>query len=192
MGRAARNRHHYSLEEYLAFERSANVKHEYLDGEILAMTGATPEHNRICASVIALLSNRLAGRPCVVFTSDQRVRITGVNVETYPDVSVVCGKLKRHPQDRLALANPVLLVEVTSPSTASYDRGEKLDYYKRLPSLREVVIVSHSSRRVDVVRRERVGRWASESFTRGDSVVLASLDCELPIDAIYHDPLAGA
>src|SRR5688572_19821570 len=166
----------YSLEEYLILEQMSNVRHEYLDGHIYAMAGGTPEHGRLCANLITLLSNALRERPCTVFTSDVRVRIQATGFDTYPDVSVVCGRIEKDAADRNAVTNPVVLVEVTSTSTEAYDRGQKLDHYKRLPSLREVLIVAHAEPRVDVWRRVENDRWSVETYARGATVRLPSVD----------------
>lgn len=179
----------YSLEEYLILEGMSNVRHEYLDGHIYAMAGGTLEHGGLCANLIALLSNALEGRPCRVFTSDVRVRVQATGLDTYPDASVVCGRIERDAVDRNALTNPVLLAEVTSPTTESYDRGEKLDHYKRIPSLREVLIVSHGERGLELWRRDDEGHWAPESCGSGSTARLVSVNAELPVDAVYRNPL---
>src|SRR6266704_1159431 len=116
----------YRLAEYLILEDMSNVRHEYLDGHIFAMAGGTPEHGGICAKLIALLSNALTGRACRVFTSDVRVRVRATGLDTYPDASVMCGRPERDVEDGNALTNPLVLVEVTSPSTEAYDRGDRL------------------------------------------------------------------
>lgn len=183
-------RPHYSLKDYLLIEEVSGVRHEYLDGDILAMAGGTPDHARICANLIALLSNRLEGRACAVFTSDVRVRVQATGLDTYPDVSVVCGRAEKDAEDPNALTNPIVLVEVTSPSTDAYDRGAKLDHYKQVPLLREVLLVAHAERRVEVWHRQEDGRWTAESSCPEGVVRIESLGCELPLDAIYRDPLA--
>lgn len=179
----------YSLEEYLILEEMSNVRHEYLDGQIFARAGGTPEHGGLCANLIALLSNALVGRPCRVFTWDVRVRVRATGLDTYPDATVVCGRVERDADDSNALGNPLLLVEVTSPSTEAYDRGEKLDHYKRIPSLQEVVIVAHREARVDVWRRGSGGEWGVESAGPEGKMRLQSLACELGVAEIYRDPL---
>jgi Uma2 family endonuclease len=153
------------------------------------MAGGTPEHGGLCANLIALLSQALEGQPCRVFTSDVRVRIQATGLDTYPDASVVCGGIEKDPADRNAVVNPVLLVEVTSATTEAYDRGQKLDHYKRLTSLREVVIVAHAERRVDVWRRGEQDRWSVETSERGP-IRLPSIDAQLSVDLVYRDPLA--
>ena len=188
MSEAAR-RPQYTLDQYLRLEEMSNVRHEYFDGEIYGMAGGTPEHGRIAANIIMLLGTRAAQRRCAVFTSDVRVRVAATGLDTYPDVTVVCGRLEHDSLDPNAIANPTLLVEVTSPSTEAYDRGEKLSHYKRIPSLHEIVIVSHGERRVDLWSREASDHWRVERFGSSEQVRLASIDSDLPLDEIYADPL---
>jgi len=188
MSSAAR-RPHYSIEEYLVLERISNVRHEYLDGDIFAMAGGTPEHAGICASLIILLGNAVRDRPSRVYTSDVRVRVQATGLDTYPDISVVCGPVQMDKDDRNAIVNPVLVVEVTSPSSEGYDRGAKLEHYRRIPALREVVLVAHDTQRVDVWRRRDDATWTSESHGPGAVARLDSLACELPVAEIYRNPL---
>ena len=190
MSEAAR-RPRYPLEEYLRVEEMSNVRHEFLDGEIYGLAGGSPEHGRIAANIIMLLGMRAAPRRCAVFTSDVRVRVAATGLDTYPDVTVVCGRLEYDSLDPHAIANPTLLVEVTSPSTETYDRGEKLNHYKRIPSLQEVVIVSHGERRVEVWSRSGADDWQNARFGPAGNVRLAAVDSELPLDEIYSDPLTA-
>jgi len=176
--------------EYAALERSSNVKHEYLDGTIYAMAGGTPEHAAIAMNIGILLGTQLRDRPCRVYSSDLRVRVLETGLETYPDVSVVCGKEERHPEDDLAVTNPIVLVEVLSPSTEAYDRGEKLRHYKHISSLREVILVDHREKLVEVHHREEDGSWTRHQATPGGAVKLVSVGCELGVAEVYRDPLA--
>ncbi len=180
----------YTIGEFVRLEDYSNVRHEYLDGQIYAMAGGTPEHGARAANIIGLLAAQLRGKPRRVQTSDVRIRVKATGLDTYPDVSVVCGHEERDRDDPDAIANPVLLVEVLSPSTEEYDRGEKLDHYKRLDSLEEVVFVAHDEWRVDVIQK-RGSEWVSTTARKGESVSLASVGCELPVDDVYRDPLAG-
>ena len=134
----APHRVRYTRAEYIAFERSSNVKHEYLDGVIYAMAGGTPEHAAFAVNVSTLLSLALRDRPCRVHSSDLRIRVVDTGLETYPDVTVLCGRVELDAEDRNVVCNPIVVVEVTSPSTEEYDRGEKLEHYKRIPSLQEI------------------------------------------------------
>jgi Uma2 family endonuclease len=180
----------YLVSEYVRLEGYSNVRHEYLDGQIYAMAGGTPEHGTYAANVIALLSAGLVGRRCRVQTSDVRIRVQATGLDTYPDISVVCGHAERDIDDENAVVNPTLLVEITSPSTEDYDRGEKLEHYKKIPTLREVVFVAHDDHRVDVVRRQADGSWALSSALSGGSLALESVGTELRVDDVYRDALA--
>lgn len=181
---------HYTYAEYLSLEVEGSVRHEYLEGEIYAMAGGSPDHAALAAALIAILRSKLPPG-CRVFTSDLRVRIPATGLSTYPDAAVVCGRTQRAPDDVLAVVNPQLLVQVTSPSTEEYDRGEKLRHYKHLPSLREVVIVSHREPRLTLHRRED-GEWTVLEVAHGGIVGLASLAAEIAVNEVYRDGLEDA
>ena len=178
---------HYSYDEYTRLEDESQTRHEYIAGEICAMAGGTPDHGALAAIVIELLGPQLP-RGCRTFTSDVRVRIPALDVSTYPDVSVACGA-KRAADDPIAITNPVLLVEVTSNSTETYDRNTKLDYYRTIASLSEVVIASHREPRLTVYRRDASGAWVVEEARSGESVRLESIGGSLSVDDVYRDPL---
>jgi Uma2 family endonuclease len=182
---------HYTRAEYISLERASNVRHEFLNGVIYAMAGGSREHAAIAANVITALSLALRGRTCSVHSSDLRIRVVETGLETYPDVTVVCGHAEIDPEDRHVVTNPVLVVEVTSPSTEEYDRGEKLAHYKRIPSLREIVLVGHREKVVEVIRREDDGSWTSREARPTATASLASLGCDLAVDEVYRDPLAA-
>jgi Uma2 family endonuclease len=184
-------RQRFSFDEYVELEAIATGKHEFLDGEVWAMAGGSPAHAAIAGNLIRLLGQALLGRPCRVFTSDLRIRVRETGLATYPDASVVCGAIELDPDDHRghSVSNPIVLVEVLSPSTEDYDRGEQLAHYKRIPSLREIVLVAHDEPRVDIWRRLD-DRWTLLSFRAGEAVVLDSLTIELPVADVYFDPLA--
>jgi Uma2 family endonuclease len=184
MSRPARSAQ-YTYAEYRRFEDATDAKHEYLEGQILAMAGGTPEHAALGAAVIGLLSEQLTGGPCYPLSSDLRVRVPATGLATYPDVTVVCGALERDPEDPNAIVNPTLLVEVLSDSTEAYDRGEKLAHYRLIPSLREVVLVSHRERRIERRWRDPEGTWRAEDAGRGGTAELTSIGARLVVDAIY-------
>jgi Uma2 family endonuclease len=190
MPTAARQVHH-TYAEYLALEEESSTRHEYLDGEIYAMAGGTPDHAALAATMISLLRARLP-RGCRVFTSDLRVRVPATGLSTYPDAAVVCGASLRAVDDSLAVTNPTVLVEVTSRSTEHYDRGERLRHYQQIATLRDVLIVSHREPRVTAVRRLADGTWVSEDHTAGASVEVASLGCLIAVDDIFRDELEDA
>ncbi|MBI2216263.1 MAG: Uma2 family endonuclease [Candidatus Rokubacteria bacterium] len=176
--------------EYLELERSSEVKHEYLRGEAFALAGGSPEHSRLAANLIGELRAALRGRPCAVFTSDARVRIEATDRTTYPDVSVVCHRLQHAADDPEAIVNPVVIVEVLSGATEADDRGEKFAHYRRLPSLREYVLVSQRATRIEVYRRQD-DRWVLAEAGAGEALRLESIDVALSVDEVYRDPLAA-
>ena len=183
----------YDFDEYLELEASSDVKHEHLDGTAWAMTGGSPRHAAIASNVGGLLGRALAGQRCQVFSSDLRIRVPETGLATYPDVSVVCGKIELDPEDRKGhtITNPTLVVEVLSPSTEAYDRGEKLAHYKRISALREVMLVAHDERRIDLWRRTATG-WTQLTFHTGQAVELEGLHgIRVPVDDVYLDPLAA-
>lgn len=185
--------HRFTFADYLRVEEDNDTKHEFAHGQIFAMSGGTPEHAGITANIMRLLGNGLEGKPCRVYSPDLRVRVQATGLGTYADVTVICGKIELDPEDpkgHTAL-NPKVLVEVLSPSTEDYDRGDKLGNYKLIPSLAEVVLVAHDRREVEVVRREADGSWARQIARDGDVISLRSIDCELLVSDIYKDPLAG-
>ena len=140
--------------EYLALEARSDVKHEYLRGDVRAMAGGTPRHGRLAASFATALGGALRGRPCVVYSSDVRIRIESTGRSTYPDLSVVCGKDQFAADDPNALTNPVIILEVLSEGTERSDRGEKFAHYQRLVSLQEYVLIDQEHPRIEVFRRQ--------------------------------------
>jgi Uma2 family endonuclease len=174
---------HHSYEEYLRTLEVSGVKLEYCDGEIYAVAGGTPAHADLAASILRLLGNALVGR-CRVSSSDLKVRIESTDLTTFPDATVVCGERQLSNLDRHAVVNPNLLVEVTSPSSEDYDRGEKLSHYKQLSSLRAVLIVSHRRPQVTVVTRANDG-WVEREVRSGEVVSLDAPSVSFPVDELY-------
>jgi Uma2 family endonuclease len=177
--------HAYTYAEYLAHEEASNVKHEYLDGEIYAMAGGTPEHASLAVAVGASLRNQLEGKPCRVFSSDLRVRVAETGLTTYPDVSVVCGALERDPESSETVLNPVVIVEILSEGTERYDRGEKFEHYKHIASLQEYVLVAQSAAKIDRFRRQG-SSWSHVEAGAGGRIALRSISCELVVDEVYR------
>ncbi|HEX7707206.1 MAG TPA: Uma2 family endonuclease [Thermoanaerobaculia bacterium] len=188
---APSRRMHYTYQEYLALEEESAIRHEYLTGEIYAMAGGTPDRAALAAAVLAILRPQLP-RGCRAFTSDLRVRISSTGLTTYPDAAVVCGGSQRAPEDPVAVTNPLILVEVTSNSTEAYDRGEKLRHYRAIPSLREILVVSHREPRITIHRRGDGDRWESTDAAEGQSATLESIGGLLQVDDVYRDGLEDA
>ncbi len=178
-----------SYADYLALEEKAETRHEWLDGTLYGMSGGTPSHARIATNFAGELRSALKGRPCTTYNSDLRIRVLATGLATYPDVTVICGQLESDPQDKNGAVNPVLLVEVLSDSTEAYDRSEKFAHCRRIPSLREYVLVSQHEERVEVYRRNANDTWILEEFRSG-MVKLCSVTCEISVTEIYADPLA--
>ncbi|HEU4406528.1 MAG TPA: Uma2 family endonuclease [Polyangiaceae bacterium] len=181
-----------SYAEYLEREARSEGKHEFLRGEVYAMAGGTPEHSALAAALARELGVALRGKPCRVFSSDLRVFVPATGLGTYPDLSVVCGRLETHPEDANAVTNPIVLVEVLSDSSEASERGAKAGHYRKLTSLREYVLVSQREPRIEVMRRGERGVWELHEAGAGETVELASLGVRLSVDAIYEDPLAPA
>jgi Uma2 family endonuclease len=173
---------HHSYEEYLRALEVSVIKLEYCAGEIYAMAGGSPVHADLAAAAIRLIGNSL-GQNCRVSSSDLKVRIEAADLSTFPDATVVCGERLVAEIDRNAVTNPTILVEVTSKSTEDYDRGQKLQNYQMLASLRAVLIVSHRQRSVTIV--ERVGdSFETREVTSGD-VVLEAPALRLSLEELY-------
>ncbi len=173
--------------EYLAFERKAPFKNEYLEGQIIAMSGASRAHNRITVDITIQLGNQLMARECEVFAGDMRVR---PSLESpayfYPDVVVVCDEPRFEDNTLDTLLNPILVIEVLSPSTAAYDRGEKFEHYQQLESLQEYILVAQDRVHVEHYLR-RDTQWVPAEFRELDDVLpLVSIECTLPLRAIYR------
>lgn len=180
-----------SYPEYLALEERSESKHEYLRGEAWAMAGGTVEHGRLQMAFATQLAIALRGKPCVVLSSDVRVRVDETDRTTYPDVSVVCGPREVSPLDPLAITNPIVIVEVLFEGTERDDRGQKFAHYRRLPSLREYVLISQDLRRIEVFRRSDEG-WVLSEAGAGERFELRSVSALIDVDAVYFDPAASA
>jgi Uma2 family endonuclease len=173
-----------SADEYLERERRAETKSELVNGEIVAMAGGSPRHNAIAANIIFAIKARLAGRRCMVFTSDQRVLVPATGLYTYPDVSVTCEKPQLDPKDEQSLVNPTALVEVLSTSTEAYDRGAKFAHYRTIPFLEEYMLVSQDTEQVEHYRRVDAKQWLLTE-AKGQDAMVVVLGVEVPLREIY-------
>lgn len=182
----------FGPQAYLDWEAQQQEKHEYLDGEVLAMAGASEAHVTITGNVFIALRSHLRGSPCSVFISDMKLRVESVNAYFYPDVFVTCA-----PSDKaqpLVKTAPSLIVEVLSPTTQAYDRDEKFAAYRSLPSLREYLIIDSTRRRAELFRRNAkpgaqnpAGHWSFFPLDGEQTLELASVDLQLPLAAVYED-----
>jgi Uma2 family endonuclease len=189
MNQPSQGHHRYTFADYLAYEDGANVKHEFLDGEIYALAGGTPEHAALAAAVTTIIGAQLGEGPCRVFSSDLKVRVVATGLVSYPDITVICGPIEHDPESRMVVVNPTLVVEVLSDSTQDWDRGEKLEHYKRIPSLRECLLVSHQAPALELWRRQRDGSWSHHAAGGGGSLQLESIGALLATDEIYRRAL---
>ena len=173
----------FTPEEYFAWEEQQEVKHEYFDGEVCAMTGGTLNHSEMNANLITILRNHLEDSGCRVLSSDARVKIQRSEKYVYPDASVTCDERDRETTQYVNY--PSLIVEVLSPSTEAYNRGKKFKLYRRSPSLVEYVLVSSTEVEIDVFRKNDRGRWEEINYVAGDMVELESIDLTFSIDRVY-------
>jgi Uma2 family endonuclease len=177
---------HLTPEQYLEFERNSDERHEYFQGEIYAMSGASREHNKISGNAFASLHTQLRQRPCEIYQNDMRVKVRAVGLYTYPDVVVVCGEPKFEDGEFDTLLNPTVLIEVLSPSTENYDRGKKFQHYRTLESLQEYLLISQESARIEHYVREG-DQWIFTDATQLEDVVtLPSIDCTLALADVYE------
>jgi Uma2 family endonuclease len=165
--------------EYLDLERAEDVRHEFLDGVAVAMSGGTPRHAKVKINVAAVFVNALGTGPCQPYDSDLKVRVLDTGLATYPDLAVVCGTLERHPEDKNAVTNPSLLVEVLSPSTQAWDRGDKFMHYRRIASLLDVVFVDPDALRVEHYHREADGSWRYREQVAEGSLEVLGVKCSI-------------
>lgn len=174
-------------EEYLALEREAEYKSEYIDGVMVAMTGASRRHNLIAVNILRELSEQLRGRPCETYPSDMRVRIPSRRVYTYQDVVVVCGEPRFEDAHVDTLLNPALIVEILSESTERYDRGKKFGFYRTVESLAEYLLVAQDEQRIELYTKQADGRWLLADYRLPEDVVeLTSVQCRLALKEVYE------
>ncbi|MCI0537321.1 MAG: Uma2 family endonuclease [Verrucomicrobiales bacterium] len=172
--------------EYLAIERAAPFKSEFFDGEMFAMAGGTPMHSLIGANLIAILRDKTAGRGCLTFTSDLRVKVEMTGLNTYPDVSVVCDEMRFADSEEDTLVNPTLLAEVLSDATEGYDRGEKFEHYRRIGSLQAYLLVSQRKPRLELFLRGAEGHWVlREAAGLEASLEIPPIGIALPLLEVF-------
>lgn len=172
-------------EQYLAFERVSDQRHEYADGEIFAMSGGTREHSLAGANVVGELRSALLDRPCEVHGSDLKIKAAATRKYHYADALVVCGQPIFEDETRDVLLNPKLIVEVLSDSTERYDRGDKFTSYRTIGTVEDYVLVSQTTVLVEHYHRLPEGTWLYRALGPGETLALASLGCEIPVDRIY-------
>jgi Uma2 family endonuclease len=184
----------FTVEEYLAFERTAEERHEYLDGVIYAMAGESPNHGRISMNLSISLGSQLRGSPCEAFSKDTKVRCgpylaqTRQGLYAYPDLVIVCGAMQFHDQVQDVLLNPTVIVEVLSPSTAAFDRGEKFHLYRAwLPTLTDYVLVAQDRPEIEHYHRGDDALWTLRTLEGLEARLhLEGLGCTIPLADVYE------
>lgn len=173
-------------DEYLAVERLSETRSEYLDGVVCPMTGGSLTHIQITGNLVIELGTQLRSRPCRVLAIDLKVRMPDSRKFFYPDVTVVCDKPQFHDERRDIILNPVLIIEVLSPSTEAFDRGAKFQAYQTIESLKEYVLVAQDSPTIEQFVRQADGKWTYTAVTGLESsIVLPSVECTLNLSAVY-------
>jgi Uma2 family endonuclease len=184
---AAPPQHRITPEEYVALERELGFRHEYHDGQMFAMSGASSTHSMILVNLTSEVAPKLRNSGCRAYLNDFRVVIDAADMSTYPDLSIVCGPVVPAPRFQHSCTNPTVLFEVLSPSTEAYDRGTKFEQYRKLSTLREYVLVSQTEPAVDLFRLEE-GRWIFLLLRGLDAVLeLASVNIAVPLAALFRD-----
>lgn len=174
-------------QEYLARERQAEKKSEYLAGQLFALAGTSHRHALIVGNILASLHAQLRGRPCEVYATDLRLKVDRAGFYTYPDIAVVCGEPRFEDAELDTLLNPTLIVEVLSPSTESYDRGKKFELYRRIESFVEYLLVAQDRPFLEHHNRRPDGSWLMRETTSLDSVLqLESIACRLAARDVYE------
>lgn len=177
----------YCFEDYLATERECiDEKHEFVGGQVFAMTGASYNHNLIAANVAGEIRQQLKPRPCTVVAGDMRLRIDAADVCIYPDVIVLCKEPAFHDARKDVLTDATLVAEVLSPSTEGYDRGGKFALYRALPGLRQYLLIAQDRSALDLFTRQADGRWVLDAYTSPDQpIALESIGCVLHLREVY-------
>jgi Uma2 family endonuclease len=177
-----------TTEEYLAFERASETKHEFYDGAVLAMVGASYAHNLISMNTSVSLYVQLEGKPCRVLPSDMRVAVQTANSFVYPDITVVCGPPQFGYGSPDTLLNPTVIIEILSSSTERDDRGRKFQLYRTINSLQEYLLVTQDTPRIEHFVRQSNNLWLlSESLGLESTMNLPAIDCELALARVYRD-----
>jgi Uma2 family endonuclease len=184
-------KHLLTPEEYLEIDRKAEYKSEYYNGEMFAMSGGVSVHNLISGHLVFLLNLELRSRPCFVYNSDMRVRVSRTGLYTYPDVTVVCSERQFLDDRRDTLLNPTVIVEALLPSTEAYDRGRKFEHYRSLESLRAYLMFASDRIHCDLFTRESSGSWVLTEADGPDATIdLEAIGCRLKLGEVYEKAAA--
>ncbi|HEV8083601.1 MAG TPA: Uma2 family endonuclease [Chitinophagaceae bacterium] len=177
----------YTIEEYLEMENATLEKHEYYKGEIFAMSGASGRHNIISVNIIVALANALKGKSCQPYGSDMRIHIPENSLFTYPDISIICGDVISANEDENTAIGPTVIIEILSPSTRNYDRGQKFMLYRAIPALKNYILVDSESIHAEHFAINKEGLWQLKEHNKmQDEIVIESLDVKLPMKEVYE------
>lgn len=180
-------RQKFTIQEYLEMEEAAIEKHEYYKGEIFAMSGPKVPHNEISGNLYYAFRKRLEGKKCKPYNSDQRIHIVANTLFTYPDVSIVCGEIITLDNDNWNVLNPTVIIEVLSPSTKNYDRGEKFKLYRDIPTLKDYILVDSESIHVETFRLNESSHWELEEYkTISDQLTIKAIGETILLSEIYE------
>jgi len=178
----------FTIQEYLEMEETALEKHEYYKGEIFAMSGPKVPHNEIAGNLYYALRKKLQGKKCKPYNSDQRIHIEANTLFTYPDISIICGEIMTLNNDNWNVLNPTVIIEVLSPSTKNYDRGEKFKLYRDIPTLKEYILADSESIHIEVFRLNENNHWELEEYNSlNEHLHIKALDEKILISEIYED-----
>ena len=178
---------HMTESKYLAFERASEIKHEYIDGHVYAMSGASESHNIITSNVIAALHSQLRGRSCKTYPSHMKVRTPSTRSYVYPDITVVCAEAQFDDDQRDLLLNPTAIFEVLSSNTERFDRGTKFQRYREIDSLQQYILIAQDRTHIECFTRQDNGLWLfSEAAGMDASLELPAIACTLPLADVYE------
>ncbi|HET7360766.1 MAG TPA: Uma2 family endonuclease [Salinimicrobium sp.] len=184
---AVYNKSKLTAEEYLRFEKDAVQKHEYYQGEVFAMAGAGARHNVIFSNIFGDLAYRLKGKPCKPYGSDLRIHIPENTLYTYPDISIICGEITPSEIDEDTAILPTVLIEILSPSTKNYDRGDKFRLYRDIPTLKEYILIDSGSISIEIFRINKKGHWELEEHRSIEGTLdIPSIGLSLSLKEIYE------
>lgn len=188
MSMTAQPKQYLTEEVYLQYERTSVLKNEYYNGHIYAMAGASENHNLIAMNIAAILRAHVRGGTCRAYPSDMRVKVVQTGLNTYPDFTVVCGPPQFvNPEKRDTLTNPIVIIEILSPSTESYDRGEKFQHYRTIDTLQEYILVAQNKYRIERFVRHDTNEWVLSDIAGIDaSLALRTLQTYIPLAEIYE------
>lgn len=182
----AQETRYYSPQEYLELEVNSEIRHEYINGLIIPMTGGTPNHNQLAGNFYAMLNFALKRQPYQVFVTDQRLWIPSRKIHTYPDIMVVKNPLEYEQGRKDTLVNPVMIAEVLSKSTKGYDRDEKFAAYRTIPTLQEYILIDQYTMHIEQYCKTNNNQWIFSEFTDGNvNLNLASISCQMILSDIY-------